>query len=295
MEAAARPVELIDERPSPLQMLRATLRHRSLIARLGIRVIIKGYSGAKLGRLWLVLRPALGVFGMALIFGAVLDAPSNGVPYILFLLVGMLAWLTFERFLFWATRSFDVYRRVAAALDFPLLVVPTASGIAAGIEFCVFSGFIVVATTVLLVADGRLYIELGPELLLVPAGLLLALALAWGLGLWLSALNAKARDVRIVLRYVLRVWMYITPVIYPVSALPGTLAFLATINPVAAPVEMVKAGLLGAGDLRPQAIAVSVGFAVVACVSGLWFFTRMAPGLLMNQPAGLADDEEDTI
>lgn len=294
-EAPARQVELIDKRLSPLQMLHATLQHRALVARLGIRVIIKGYSGAKLGRLWLVLRPAIAIVGMALLFGAVLDAPSNGVPYILFLLVGMLAWLTFERFLFWATRSFDTYRRVAAALDFPLLVVPTASAMAAGIEFCVFSGFIVVATVVFLLADGRMYIEFGAELLLVPAGLLLALALAWGMGLWLAVLNAKARDVRIVLRYVLRVWMYVTPVLYPVSALPGTFGFLATINPVAAPVEMVKAGLIGAGDLRLEAIAVSVGCAIAACVSGLWFFCVKAPSLLASQPAGLVDDEEETI
>jgi len=152
-----------------------------------------------------------------------------------------------------------------------------------------------VATVVFLLADGRLYIELGPELLLVPAGLMLALALAWGFGLWLAALNAKARDVRIVLRYVLRVWMYVTPVIYPVSALPGAFAFLGTINPVAAPVEMVKTGLIGAGDLRLEAIAVSVGCAIVACVSGLWFFARMAPGLLARPPAGTEDDEEETI
>lgn len=293
MEGAARPVELVDERLSPLEMLRATLRHRALIARLGIRVIIKGFSGAKLGRLWLVLRPAIGIFGMALLFGAVLNVPSNGVPYILFLLAGMLPWLTFERFLFWATRSFDTYRRVAAALDFPLLVVPTASGMAAGVEFCVFSGFVVVATVVFLITDGRLYLEFGPELLLVPAGLLLALALAWGMGLWLSVLNAKARDVRIVLRYVLRIWMYITPVIYPLSALPSTFAFLATINPVAAPVEIVKTGLIGAGDVRLDAVALSVGCAVTACLSGLWFFSRMAPGLLDSQPAGLVDDEEE--
>jgi lipopolysaccharide transport system permease protein len=118
---------LREHRPRVREMVAGAWRHRSLIPRIGIRVIVKGYAGTKLGRTWLVLRPVLSIFAMALLFGAVLNAPSNGVPYVLFLLLGMIAWMSFERVLFWATRSFDVYRRLARNLEFPLLLVPTAS------------------------------------------------------------------------------------------------------------------------------------------------------------------------
>ncbi len=278
-------------RPTSVEMLRDTWRHRSLFPRIGIRVIVKGYSGTKLGRTWLFLRPVLNIFAMALLFGAVLDAPSEGVPYVLFLLVGMIGWLSFERVLFWATRSFDVYRRLARNLDFPLLLVPTASGLAAAIDLGILTLITLVTTAVFWVTDGTLYLDVGPRLGLAVAGLALAVGLAWGLGLWLAPLNAKARDVRISLRYVIQVWLYVTPVLYPISALPEGWRFLGTINPVAAPVELVKEGVLGAGSVNPEGIALSVATCVVLCVSGVWFLTRLSPTLL-HDPF-LEDDEDD--
>jgi lipopolysaccharide transport system permease protein len=285
-------VTVRDHRPGPVGLLADTWRHRALIPRVGIRVIVKGYSGAKLGRFWLVARPVLNIFAMGLLFGAVLSAPSAGRPYLLFLLVGMIAWMSFERFAFWATRSFDIYRRLAHNLAFPLLIVPTAGGMAAAIEFIVLSCLLVVIVLYYLVADGTTYLNFGPELLVAVAGFVLTLALAWSVGLWTSALNAYARDVRIVFRYVLMVWMYITPVLYAVSALPEALKFVATVNPLAAPVEMVKHGLIDAGSVKAPALAWSLGWLAVLAGSGLWFFARVAPGLLRAQPL-VAEDEEE--
>jgi lipopolysaccharide transport system permease protein len=290
--APASVVTVRDHRPGPLGLLVDTWRHRALIPRIGIRVIVKGYSGAKLGRFWLIARPVLNIFAMALLFGAVLSAPSAGRPYLLFLLVGMIAWMSFERFAFWATRSFDIYRRLARNLAFPLLIVPTAGGMAAAIEFTVLSTLLAVVVLYYLMADGTTYLNFGPELLVTVAGFGLTLALAWSIGLWTSALNAYARDVRIVFRYVLMVWMYVTPVLYAPSALPEALQFLATVNPLAAPVEMVKYGLIDAGSVEAPALAWSLGWLAMIAGSGLWFFARVAPGLLRVQPL-VAEDEED--
>jgi lipopolysaccharide transport system permease protein len=275
------------------EMLRESWRQRALMPRIGIRATVKGYSSTRLGRTWLVLRPTLSIFAMSLLFGAVLDAPSNGVPYALFLLAGMFGWMSFERFVFWATRSFNVYRRLAANLRFPLLLVPTASAVPAAIELSVIAGLTLITALVFWATDGTMYLDAGPESVLVVAGLALSVGLAWGLGLWLSVLNAMARDVRLSLRYVLMVWMYVTPVIYPVSALPEGWRFLATINPVAAPVELIKEGLLGAGNVELDAILVSIGVTLVACVSGLWFFARVAPIALGRAPEDDEDDDEE--
>jgi lipopolysaccharide transport system permease protein len=280
-------------RPRVGELLRESWRQRGLIPRIGIRATVKGYSSTRLGRTWLVLRPTLSIFAMSLLFGAVLDAPSNGVPYAIFLLAGMLGWMSFERFVFWATRSFNVYRRLASNLQFPLLLVPTASAIPAAIELCVIAGLLLVTTGVFWVTDGTFYLDLGPKLLLAAAGLALGVGLAWGLGLWLSVLNAMARDVRLTLRYALMIWMYVTPVIYPVSALPHGWRFLATVNPVAAPVELIKEGLVGAGNVTLEAVLVSVGVTLVACASGLWFFTRVAPTAVGAGAEGEEDDDDE--
>jgi len=280
-------------RPGVAELLRESWRQRALIPRIGIRATVKGYSSTRLGRTWLVLRPTLSIFAMSLLFGAVLDAPSNGVPYAIFLLAGMLGWMSFERFVFWATRSFNVYRRLAANLRFPLLLVPTASAIPAGIELCVIAGLLFLTALIFWITDGTLYLQFGPDLLLAAAGLALGVGLAWGLGLWLSVLNAMARDVRLTLRYVLMVWMYVTPVIYPISALPAGWRFLGTINPVAAPVELIKEGLIGAGAVDLDALLVSVGVTLIACVSGLWFFARVAPIAVGAAPEDDEDDDEE--
>ena len=286
-------VTVRDHRAGVGDLLRATWEARRLVPLVGSRVLIKGYAGTKLGRAWLVLRPGVTVLSMTLLFGAVLGAPSNGVPYPIFLLTGLLAWLTFDRFVFWAVRSFDVYGRLIRNFAFPLLLVPTASGFAASVEFTIFVGFILVATCVFWAVDGIVYLQFGPELLLAVAGVLLCVAVAWSIGLWLAPLNARWRDVRILTRYVLMLWMYLTPVLYPLSALPSWLGFLAVVNPVVAPVELVKEGLIGAGDVRPGALAVTLGTIVVVGGAGLWFFSVSAPGAVRRVAQFSSEDDEE--
>jgi lipopolysaccharide transport system permease protein len=286
-------VTVRDHRAGVRDLLRATWEARALVPLVGSRVLIKGYAGTKLGRAWLVLRPGVTVLSMTLLFGAVLNAPSNGVPYPMFLLTGLLAWLTFDRFVFWAVRSFDVYGRLIRNFAFPLLLVPTASGFAASVEFTIFVSFILIATGVFWIIDGVIYLQFGPELLLAPAGVLLCVCVAWSIGLWLAPLNARWRDVRILTRYVLMLWMYVTPVLYPISALPGWLDFLAVLNPVTAPVELVKEGLIGAGDLHTGALAVTLVTIVVVGGGGLWFFSVSAPGAVRRVAEFSGEDDEE--
>ena len=290
-EAVDPEVELVLDRPGPWRMMRETWRVRQVIPRVGIRVIIKGISGTKLGRAWLVLRPVIGIFGMALIFGAVLDTPSQGLPYLVFLLFGTHAWLTFERSSFWGVRSFDMYRRIARTFNFPMLVVPVAGLIPAAIEWCVIGSIATVTLVVFSVLDGTMYLEVGPQLLLVPVAYTLLVLVGLTVTLWLAPLNARARDVRIVYRIMLQPWMFITPVVYPASQLPAGLAFLATINPVAAPVEMVRYGLFDRGTVEMGALAVTLITIVVLGSTGLWFFTREAPEILDRR--NIPDEDED--
>jgi lipopolysaccharide transport system permease protein len=279
------------DRVTARRMVADAWRWRSLIPRLGIRVTIKGVGGTILGPGWMVLRPALGIFGMSLLFGKVLSTPSQGLPYLIFMLIGAHAWLMFERPAHWGVRSFDTYRRVARNLYMPLIIVPLSAVIPALLESCVIASFALLTLLYFWIADGTLYLQFGPEMLVALLGYAMALGLAVSISLWLSVLNAYARDVRITFIYVLRIWIFLTPVIYPVSQLPGILQDLAYLNPVTAPVLMVKWGLLGIGSVPMHSVLVSVVSLVVLAVSGAWFFARKAPGVLNRQPADLDDED----
>jgi lipopolysaccharide transport system permease protein len=288
---AAEPVVVREHRPTIREMVSRTWAYRGLFMRLGLRRVVKGFAGTRLGRPWLVIRPLITIFGMALIFGSVLRAPSNGVPYLLYLLIAMLGWTVIERTVFWCTRSIDTYYKIVGLLDLPVLLAPFASVAIVLLDFCVMAGIAVGVTTYYTVSEGAPPLQLGPSTLIAVAGLALGLALGFGVGLWLAALNGLARDVRLLLPFALRIWMFVTPVIYAVDALPDRWRALATINPAAAPVEMVKEGLLGIGTITATQLAISVGATAAFMVSGLWFLTRLSPTLLRVAP--MVDDEDE--
>jgi lipopolysaccharide transport system permease protein len=280
-------------RPTVREMVRDTWAARSVIPRLGIRIKIKGIGGTKLGRLWLVLRPVISIFGMGLLFGAVLNTPSHGLPYIVFLLVSQQAWLAFERTAFWAVRSFDSYRRVVRNFYMPLLAVPTAALMPAFVEWCVIGVIGIITLAVFSIVDGQMYVQISPLLLLLPFVHLLAAAVGLAIGYWLAPLNQRARDVRIVFRIALQPWMFATPVVYPFSQLPQGLKLVATLNPATAPVEIARYALLGVGGIPWVALACSVGFVIFVGGSGVWFFTREAPTVL-NRSRIVFDEDEET-
>jgi lipopolysaccharide transport system permease protein len=288
----------IERRPASIRReVSAAWRSRQLIPRLAARVIVKTYVKTILGRAWLVLRPVMDSLGLALLFGAVigLEAPG-GTPYLLFLLIGLYGWRLFERSLFWATRSFDRYARIVRKLNPPLLLMPIAGAGPAIVESAVYAALIVGMLGFYAITDGTLYLVVGPGLLLGVAGIALCLWFALALGLTLSVLNARARDVRIGLRYVLSIWFYVTPVIYPLSKLPELFQVLAQINPVTPMIELIKEGFLGIGRVDPLGVAWAVAATAGATAFGLWFFSRKAADFTTPSESGMiADDEEDDI
>ena len=294
--AAAAPLASVAlDRPSTRRMLADAWHWRHLIPRIGVRVTLKSRSGTILGPGWMVLRPALNMFGMSLVFGGVLATPSQGLPYLVFMLFGTHAWMLFDRAGHWTVRAFDTYRRVARSMYMPLLLIPLAAAVPALLESCVLGSFALLALIGYSIADGHSYLQFGPELLVGLAGYVLSFGLALAMGFWLSALNARARDVRIIFIYVLRIWMFVTPVVYPLSEMHGVFATLAYWNPVTAPVLMVKWGLLGVGSVPAHALIISLTTFVVVGVSGVWFFTKMAPTTLMVQPVMGGDDDDDDM
>jgi lipopolysaccharide transport system permease protein len=269
-------------REGPIERFREVGRYRALLPFFGRRALEKLYIRTHLGWLWIPARPLLDVGLKALIFGGLLGAPSGDVPYFLFFLIGMMGWTLFEQSLMWATRSIELNRALIKKLYFPRLILPFANLAPALVELVLYSIILSVALVVFKVIDGTTHIALEPRLILAPVGLMLGVLLALGISFWTAVLGASTRDMRFTLSYVLGVWFFLTPVIYPLGSLPAVLQPFAVINPMTPIIEMVKWASIGVGEVNLPGLALSAGMIVLAWGSGLWFFSR-AEALSVDQ------------
>jgi lipopolysaccharide transport system permease protein len=267
-------------------------RGRHVLPLLALYVILRRYTRTYLGSAWMFVRPAIEVGGAALLFGGVLRVSSqDGTPYVLFFTAGILGWRLFERTVYWVTRSFERLGRIMRKLELPLLLVPIAGSSPALMDAVFYFLIFVIITLSYLIAEGHMWVPMSPEILAAPAGLLLCMVFGVAIGLFTSVVNAHTRDVRYVLRYVLQLWMFATPVIYPISRLPSDLQPVAQANPMAAPIELVKHGLLGSGNVQLVPVLWSCLATLLLLAGGLWFFSRRASNFM--GPAGLEDEEEE--
>lgn len=273
---AAPQVRAIEPRqPGIWERIREFWAYRSLLGFFGRRYVQKMYIRTWLGWLWLPLRPLLSVGARVLVFGGVLAIPSDGLPYLLFFLVGMSAWELFASTTYWATRSIELNRGILKRIYVPRLTALAASIAPSSVNYGIYLCIVAVTVVGYWLAEGIVYAVFGPELLVALLGLSLMLLLALGIGLWTSVYAAQARDVRFGLGYVLSFWFFLTPVIYPVSAVPDSYRAMVYANPMTAPIEMVKYGILGsAWDVPGQALVVTGVTVLLVGLSGLWFFSR---------------------
>lgn len=248
--------------------------YRHLLRYFAARAMDRISAFTILGRSWLVLRPLADTGGRALVFGAVLNAPSLGTPYFLFFLVGMWCWRLFERSLFWATRGMEINRKLLRKMYFPRLLLPVASTAPAMVEFLTYTAMVVLTLIFFAITDGQSYIAFEPRLLLVPLALAIALGLALAVGLFTSVLGAYGRDTRYSLVYVLDFMMFMTPVIYPLEAIPESLRPIALLNPMTSVVEALRYASIGAGELYVVPLTLTGVLVVVLLALGLRFFRR---------------------
>lgn len=232
------------------------------------------YGRTQLGWLWLTLR-ASGPVGLnAVVFGGIVEIDSEGVPYFLFLLCGMTTWILFERSLLFVTRSLERNRQLLKKIYFPRLILPM-SAVAPGLMFLGILLLVMVATVIYFHHErGVWYITIRPELLASVLAIVMSLVFTIAVGLWTSVLQARYRDIRYGLRYVMPFWLYFTPVLYPTSIIPERWRWIVTINPMSHVVQLFKWGTLGVD--APSVIGVFIAFAVIllTMIAGLWFFSR---------------------
>jgi lipopolysaccharide transport system permease protein len=156
----------------------------------------------------------------------------------------------------------------------PRLIMPIAMMTPAFLTFIIYLAVLAGAIAWYGVADGRMYLVVGPNLLWSAVAAVLAVLLAFAVSLWTSVPAMVARDVRFTLGYVLGFWVFLTPVMYPLSAVPPEWRTWMLLNPMAPIVEAFKFGVLGIGTVEPWQLAQSAGIILVTLVTGLLFFVR---------------------
>lgn len=249
-------------------------RYRRLLRFFGRKALQKIYARTHLGWVWLFIRPLFPLLVNTLVFGGLLAVGSEGVPYFLFLVAGSAIWELFAGTLTWGTRSLELNRGLIRQIYLPRFILPVAMMTPALLSFLIYIGVLVCALGWYALRDQQIYLNASRDFLWAPAAIVLAVCFALGLALWTSVPAMAARDVRFTLGYVLGFWIFLTPVLYPLSAVPEKWRGWAALNPMAAIVEAFKFGVLGIGAIYPLHLAVATLLIVATLTGGLIFFVR---------------------
>lgn len=248
--------------------LTAVWDYRELLFFLTWREVKVRYKQTAIGAAWALLQPLLNMLIFSLFFGRLAKMPSEGVPYPIFSLAGLVPWTFFVNGLTQASNSLVGSANLITKVYFPRLAIPISSILSGLIDFAI--GFVL-----LLVMMASYGIVPSLKLLWLPFLLVLAVITALGVGLWLSALNVEYRDVRYVVPFLTQFWMFATPIVYPSSLLHEPWRTVYGLNPMVGVVEGFRWALLDAGPAPGAMLGASTATAVVLLVTGLYYFRRM--------------------
>ena len=233
------------------------------------------YSKTVLGPAWIFIRTLVPLAVGSFVFGEIMEVPSGGVPYFIFFLAGQIPWNCFDGPLIRGSRGLEVNRELLTKLYVPRIILPLgamAAGVAEPVIIaCVLGGSLVYYR----VHDGVWYVQPELRLLAGVASVALVLAFAFSLTLWTSVWQARARDARFVLRYVVGFWLFFTPVIYPLSVVPADIRWLVQLNPLTAPVETFKWAVLPGMQHSWPWFGYSAVVTGLTFLCGAWYFSRV--------------------
>jgi len=241
--------------------------YRELLYFLTLRDVKVRYKQTALGAAWAIIQPLFMVAVFSLFFGRLAKVPSDGIPYPVFTFCALLPWQLFAHALTESSNSLVANERLITKVYFPRLVVPMAA---------VFGGLVDFAVAFVILLAMMFYFGIVPGLaiLTLPLFVVLAIMTALGVGLWLSALNVKYRDVRYTINFLIQFWLFATPVAYSSSLVPERWRVWFGLNPMAGVVDGFRWALLGTQPPGAM-LAVSVGMVLAIIIGGLYYFRRM--------------------
>ena len=241
-------------------------RYRELFYIFAWRDIKVRYKQTILGIAWVLLQPVTSMFIFTVFFGKLAKISSDGLPYSLFVLIGLVFWGFFSNTLTHAASSLIENEGIIKKIYFPRLILPLSAITTGLVDFGV--SFILL----LLVAFYFGYIPSLLAIAIIPLGLVIASLGAAGLGLFLAALNVKYRDVRYILPFFIQLLIFLTPVIYPLSIVGHLNRLLVAINPMAGVIESARKVISGSILIDYQILTISLVSSILLFIAGLYYF-----------------------
>lgn len=242
--------------------------YRELLYFLIWRDVKVRYKQTFIGAAWAIIQPLTTMVIFTLLFKKIASMPSDGLPYPIFAYTALLPWNLFAGALTRSSASLVAQARLITKVYFPRLIVPLSGTVSGCVDFAI--------AFVILIGMMFWYgIVPGWAVLTLPLFILLAMGAAFSVGLWLSALNVRYRDVSHALPFVVQLWLFASPVAYPTSVLPEKWQLIYSLNPMAGVIEGFRWALLGKAHPDFGVLAVSAMVTALLLFGGLIYFKRM--------------------
>lgn len=247
--------------------LRDLWAYRELLYFLTWRDVKVRYKQTELGVAWAIIQPLLTMLIFTIFFGRLAGVPSDNIPYPIFAYAGLLPWTFFANAISNSGNSLVGSANLITKVYFPRMIIPGAAVAAGLVDFAI--AFIIL---VLLMIYYEVALTL--NILMFPVVVLLTTLLALGMGMWLSALNVKYRDVRFALPFLIQLWMFVSPVIYPASFVPARLRWVLSLNPLTGIIEAYRSALFGL-PFKWTALGLSAVITSILLIYSSYSFRRM--------------------
>ena len=248
--------------------------YRDLFSMFVKRDIITQYKQTILGPAWFFIQPLLTMVMYMIVFGGIAGISTDGLPQALFYLAGILCWQYFADCLNKTSSTFTTNQNIFGKVYFPRLIVPLAT-VSSNLVRLFIQLFLFLVVYVYYLVVG---VDVAPNwyVLLFPVLVLMLAGLALGFGIIISSMTTKYRDLTILFTFVVQLWMYATPIIYPLSTITNTtVRTVMLLNPITSIVETFKYGALGIGSFSWGALGYSFGFMVVLLAVGIVVFNKV--------------------
>jgi len=253
--------------------IKELLKYRDLVFLFVKRDFVIQYKQTILGPLWYIIQPLISTLLFTFVFGNLAKLSTDNIPYVLFYYSGTMAWSFFEKIFKDASDTFVVNADLFNKVYFPRLTVPISK------VFINFLSFLIqLLFLVLLYLYYVLYLnqQIKPSIFIIflPLLLIWLCALALGLGLIITSITTKYRDLKQLISFGINLWMYATPIVYPLSQVPFQYKYLYYINPVSAPIELFRVLLFQKGFVPFNMIITSITFSILSLFIGLLIFNH---------------------
>ena len=253
--------------------LKELIQYKDLILMFVKRDFKTMYKQTILGPLWIIINPLLTTLMFTVVFGNIANISTDGMPQIVFYMLGTTVWTYFSSCLTKTSSTFTANAGIFGKVYFPRLVTPISTVISGlinfGVQFLMFLGFMAYFMIKGSPIEPNLWILITPLLLVQLA------ALALGFGIIISSMTTKYRDLAVLVTFGVQLWMYATPVVYPASQIGGKLKTLMMLNPVSPIVESFRYAFLGSGSIPWNYLGISVVTTLVVLFAGVVLFSRV--------------------